>query len=204
LRAAEPGLELIACGSSSSSMPTFGTWESTVLEHTYDVVDYLSCHAYYEELDGDLGSFLANAVDMDHFVNSIVATADSVGARLRSRKKINRSFDGVVKVDHSVLGIPSSEVDVVQFEGQVPALERGVPAVAAPQVLGEGPGDQGLVVEPPPRLRGDRSQPGKDVVGAVGEPRDADSAVAGVGRGHPGPVRPAAPGRRPTTGRRVL
>lgn len=93
LRSAEPGLELVACGSSSSAMPTFGAWEATVLEHAYDFVDYVSCHAYYEELDGDLGSFLASAVDMDHFVNSIVATADSVGARLRSKKKINLSFD---------------------------------------------------------------------------------------------------------------
>ncbi|MFC0534027.1 arabinosylfuranosidase ArfA [Phytohabitans kaempferiae] len=93
LRAAEPGLELVACGSSSSAMPTFGTWEATVLEHAYDVVDYVSCHAYYEEHGGDLGSFLASAVDMDHFVESVVATADSVGARLRSKKKINISFD---------------------------------------------------------------------------------------------------------------
>ena len=93
LRSAEPDLELVACGSSSSVMPTFGAWESTVLEHAYDVVDYVSCHAYYEEHDGDLGSFLASAVDMDHFVNSIVATADAVGARLKSKKKINLSFD---------------------------------------------------------------------------------------------------------------
>ncbi|WP_433826669.1 alpha-N-arabinofuranosidase [Actinoplanes sp. CA-015351] len=93
LRSAEPDLELVACGSSSSIMPTFGSWESTLLEHAYDVVDYVSCHAYYEEHDGDLGSFLASAVDMDHFVNSIVATADAVGARLKSKKKINLSFD---------------------------------------------------------------------------------------------------------------
>ncbi|GIF05988.1 arabinosylfuranosidase ArfA [Actinoplanes siamensis] len=93
LKSAEPDLELVACGSSGSSMPTFGAWESTVLEHAYEVVEYVSCHAYYEEHDGDLGSFLASAVDMDHFVNSVVATADAVGARLKSKKKINISFD---------------------------------------------------------------------------------------------------------------
>ena len=93
LRSAEPGLELVACGSSSSSMPTFGSWESTVLELAYDQVDYISAHAYYEQLDDDLGSFLASAVDMDHFVDSVVATADSVGARLKSSKRINISFD---------------------------------------------------------------------------------------------------------------
>ncbi|WP_240670221.1 alpha-N-arabinofuranosidase [Actinoplanes solisilvae] len=93
LRSAEPGLELVACGSSSSSMPTFGAWEATVLELAYDQVDYISAHAYYEPVDGDLGSFLASAVDMDHFVAGVTATADSIGARLKSPKRINISFD---------------------------------------------------------------------------------------------------------------
>jgi alpha-N-arabinofuranosidase len=93
LRTAEPGLELVACGSSNSGMPTFGAWEATVLELAYDQVDHISAHAYYEELDGDLGSFLASAVDMDYFIDSVVATADSVGARLKNPKRINVSFD---------------------------------------------------------------------------------------------------------------
>ncbi|MCH5675773.1 arabinosylfuranosidase ArfA [Streptomyces gilvus] len=93
MRMIDPNLELVACGSSSSSMPTFGAWEATVLEEAYDQVDYISCHAYYEELDGDLGSFLASAVDMDGFVESVVATADHVRAKLRRKKRIQLSFD---------------------------------------------------------------------------------------------------------------
>jgi alpha-L-arabinofuranosidase len=93
LRQAEPDLELVACGSSNSSMPTFGEWESTVLELAYDEVDHISLHAYYEVIDGDVDSFLASAVDMDHFIESVVATADAVGARLKSKKKITLSFD---------------------------------------------------------------------------------------------------------------
>ncbi|RPF35041.1 alpha-N-arabinofuranosidase [Streptomyces sp. TLI_185] len=93
MRMIDPKLELVACGSSSSSMPTFGAWEATVLEEAYDQVDYISCHAYYEELDGDLGSFLASGVDMDHFVDSVVATADHIRAKLRRKKRINLSFD---------------------------------------------------------------------------------------------------------------
>ena len=93
LRQAEPDLELVACGSSSSAMPTFGAWEGEVLELTYDQVDYISAHAYYEPLDGDLGSFLASGVNMDHFIDSVVATADSVAARLKSDKRIDISFD---------------------------------------------------------------------------------------------------------------
>ncbi|SEG91396.1 alpha-N-arabinofuranosidase [Nonomuraea solani] len=93
MRMVDPKLELVACGSSSASMPTFGAWEATVLEETYDLVDYVSCHAYYEEKDGDLGSFLASSTNMEYFIRSVVATADSVGARLKSRKKIDISFD---------------------------------------------------------------------------------------------------------------
>ncbi len=93
MRQIDPTLELVACGSSSAHMPTFGEWERVVLTHTYDDVDYISCHAYYEEKNGDLGSFLASAVDMDHFIETVVATADHVKAVLGSSKTINISFD---------------------------------------------------------------------------------------------------------------
>jgi alpha-N-arabinofuranosidase len=93
MRMIEPGLELVACGSSSSAMPLFGTWEREVLRETYDLVDYISCHAYYGDEDGDTASFLASAVNMDRFIESVVATADHVGAELKSRKKIGISFD---------------------------------------------------------------------------------------------------------------
>ncbi|WP_043441982.1 arabinosylfuranosidase ArfA [Arthrobacter sp. L77] len=93
MRQLDPSIELVACGSSSAHMPTFGEWERVVLSHTYDDVDYISCHAYYEEKGGDLGSFLASAVDMDHFIESVVATADHVKAVRGSTKTINISFD---------------------------------------------------------------------------------------------------------------
>jgi len=92
MRQMYPDLTLVACGSSSSNMPTFGEWEQTVLTEAYNEVDMVSAHAYYREED-DLPSFLASADDMDHFVASVVATADAVGAKLKSKKKINISFD---------------------------------------------------------------------------------------------------------------
>jgi alpha-N-arabinofuranosidase len=93
MRQIDPSLELVVCGSSSAHMPTFGEWEREVLTHTYDDVDYISCHAYYQEKNGDLGSFLASAVDMDRFIESVVATADHVKAAKGSAKTINISFD---------------------------------------------------------------------------------------------------------------
>ena len=93
MRQLDPDLELVACGSSSRSMPTFGTWEATVLTHTYDLVDFVSAHAYYQ-LDGDdVASFLASSADMDQFIREVIATADHVGATLSSSKRINISFD---------------------------------------------------------------------------------------------------------------
>jgi len=93
MRQLDPSLELVVCGSSSAHMPTFGEWERVVLTHTYQDVDYVSCHAYYEEKNGDLASFLASAVDMDDFIESVVATADHVKAVSGSDKTINISFD---------------------------------------------------------------------------------------------------------------
>ena len=93
MRRIDGRIELVASGSSSSAMPTFGSWENTMLTETYDLVDFVSAHAYYQEVDGDTASFLASAVDMDLIIDTVIATADSVGARLRSKKKLRLSFD---------------------------------------------------------------------------------------------------------------
>ena len=93
MRQVDPDLELVVCGSSSAQMPTFGEWERVVLEETYDDIDFISCHAYYEPVDEDYGSFLASAVNMDRFIDSVVATADHVKAVRGSDKTVNISFD---------------------------------------------------------------------------------------------------------------
>jgi alpha-N-arabinofuranosidase len=93
MKMADKNLELVVCGSSGSGMPTFGDWERTVLEHSYEHVDFISCHAYYQERGGDLASYLASSIDMQYFIDTVVTTADHVGNKLRSKKKINLSFD---------------------------------------------------------------------------------------------------------------
>jgi alpha-N-arabinofuranosidase len=74
-------------------MPTFGEWERVVLEHCYDVVDYVSCHAYYQIHGDDLGTFLASSLDMEKFIATVAGTADHIKAKRRSDKTINLSFD---------------------------------------------------------------------------------------------------------------
>jgi alpha-N-arabinofuranosidase len=92
MRLVDPSIELVACGSSNRRQRTFAAWEATVLEHTYPFVDYISMHTYYEETDS-LADFLATAVDMDGFIEDVVAAADYVRAKLRSPKQLKISFD---------------------------------------------------------------------------------------------------------------
>ncbi len=89
----DPTIELVACGSSNSEMPTFGAWEQEVLEASFDHVDYISMHQYYGNPENDTASFLANTVDMDAFIRTVVATCDYVAGKRKSKKKINISFD---------------------------------------------------------------------------------------------------------------
>jgi len=89
----DPTIELVACGSSNKSMPTFGTWEAEVLDHTYEHIDYISLHQYYGNFDGNTAHFLANSVGMDQFIQSVISTCDRAKARKRSQKSINLSFD---------------------------------------------------------------------------------------------------------------
>ncbi|PZQ89593.1 MAG: alpha-L-arabinofuranosidase [Leifsonia xyli] len=93
MRQLDPDLQLVVCGSSSREMPTFGAWERTVLTHSYDDVDYISCHAYYAEKDGDRAGYLASGVDMDLFIEEVVRAADEVRAARGSEKTIEISFD---------------------------------------------------------------------------------------------------------------
>jgi alpha-L-arabinofuranosidase len=89
----DPSIELVACGSSGRGMPTFPAWEATVLEHTYEHVDYISLHTYYGNRSGDTRNFLAKSMDMDSFITSVISVCDYVKAQKRSKKTINLSFD---------------------------------------------------------------------------------------------------------------
>jgi alpha-N-arabinofuranosidase len=94
MRWIDPALELVACGSSNTAMPTFPDWDRTVLEFLYDQVDFISLHRYYGHDDvATTGDFLASFVDMDNFIQTIIATADYVKAKKRSKKSLNLSFD---------------------------------------------------------------------------------------------------------------
>ncbi len=89
----DPTIELVACGSSHSEMPTFGSWELTVLDECYDNVDYISLHRYYGNPASDTPGFLARSMDMDDFIHTVASICDAVKGKKRSKKVMNLSFD---------------------------------------------------------------------------------------------------------------
>ena len=89
----DPTIELVACGSSHCNMPTFGAWEQTVLEHTYDHVDYISLHQYFGNQKDDTPEFLGKSLRMAAYIKTVAAICDVVKAKKRGKKDIRISFD---------------------------------------------------------------------------------------------------------------
>lgn len=89
----DPSIELVACGSSYRSMPSFGTWESTVLKHCYPYIDYLSLHQYYQNNDGDIPAFLARSVEMERFIREVAQLCRAAKAEQNGEHDVYLSFD---------------------------------------------------------------------------------------------------------------
>ena len=85
-------IKCVVCGSAASTMPTYPEWDRIVLEHTYDMADYISIHRYFENFGND-DDFLASFYDMEQFIKTSIATCDYVKAVKRSNRTMMLSFD---------------------------------------------------------------------------------------------------------------
>src|SRR6202453_771861 len=97
MRAVDPSLTLIACGSSGPLMPSYLEWDREVLEQCYDYVDALSLHRYLgntqEDTGADSSKYLALNLTMDQQIAETAAVCDMVRGHKRSPKKLWLSFD---------------------------------------------------------------------------------------------------------------
>jgi alpha-L-arabinofuranosidase len=97
IRVIDRGLQLIACGSSNTIMPTYLVWDREVLEECYDQVDGISLHNYYgntQQLTGNnTARYLAMNLDMERQVREIAAVCDYVQGLRKSPKRLWLSFD---------------------------------------------------------------------------------------------------------------
>ncbi|SIQ02314.1 arabinosylfuranosidase ArfA [Halanaerobium kushneri] len=93
MKGLDPDIELVVSGSSNRQMPTFADWEATVLEHTYEHIDYISLHQYFRNDEDDIKNFLAQTESLDDFIHSVVSICDYIKAKKNSDKTVNLSFD---------------------------------------------------------------------------------------------------------------
>ncbi|MBB4121932.1 alpha-N-arabinofuranosidase [Martelella radicis] len=93
MRQFDRDLELVVCGSSSANMPTYPEWEATVLDHTYDAVDYISLHMYFENYEKDTARFLAKSKVLADYIDTIAGVIAYVKSKKRSKKDVYISFD---------------------------------------------------------------------------------------------------------------
>jgi len=97
IRKIDPGLQLIACGSSNTILPTYLVWDREVLEECFDQVDGISLHNYYgntEQLTANsTARYLAMNLDMERQIQEIAAVCDYVQGALKSPKRLWLSFD---------------------------------------------------------------------------------------------------------------
>ncbi len=105
MKSLDPSIELVACGSSSSTMPTYIDWERTVLEYAYDYIDYISLHQYYGGQELGTAEFLAQSVDFEQYVKSVISLCDVIKSKKHSQKTINISVD-----EWGVWEIPGEDV----------------------------------------------------------------------------------------------
>ena len=89
----DDSIECVVCGSAHINMPTFGTWEREVLEESYDYIDYISCHQYFENKAGDTEDFFASIDSLDSFIDTVAGICDEVKESKGSDKTVNLSFD---------------------------------------------------------------------------------------------------------------
>ncbi len=93
MRQFDKDLELVVCGSSSANMPTYPEWEATVLDHTYDAVDYISLHMYFENYEKDTARYLAKSKVLADYIDTVAGVIAYVKSKKRSKKDVYISFD---------------------------------------------------------------------------------------------------------------
>lgn len=105
MKALDESIEIVLCGSSSTAMDTYTDWERTALECAYEVVDYIALHQYYGGQELGTKEFLAQSLDLEQYIKTVIGICDTVKSKKRSKKEINISID-----EWGVWEIPGDDV----------------------------------------------------------------------------------------------
>lgn len=93
MKGQDPTIELVVCGSSGNSLPTYMEWDRIVLEECWDIVDYIAAHRYSRNERGDSAWFLAEGVEIDQILDDYRSLLGYVRAVRGSDKRVYIAFD---------------------------------------------------------------------------------------------------------------
>jgi alpha-N-arabinofuranosidase len=93
MKAIDPSIELVACGSCGILMPTYLEWDRVALEYLGDLADYVSLHRYVENRADDTADFLAVTNSIDQQIEEMDAVCRFVQGKRRSPKRPYLCFD---------------------------------------------------------------------------------------------------------------
>jgi alpha-N-arabinofuranosidase len=93
MRWQDPNVQLVLCGSSTPTMPTFPEWDRVVLETAWEKVDYLALHDYATNYEDDTNSFLALSARFEAYLDDVAGLLRFVKAKLRSKHDVYLSWD---------------------------------------------------------------------------------------------------------------
>jgi len=89
----DQSIELVACGSCTTRLPTYMEWDREVLEYVGDYADYISLHRYVGNREDDTPDFLAVTNAIDRQIEEMDAACRFVQAKARSSKRAYLCFD---------------------------------------------------------------------------------------------------------------
>jgi len=89
----DPTIQTVLCGSSNDQMSTYPEWDRIALEIAWEHVDYHSMHYYAGNRNGDTPSYLASAIRLENYVDTLEGTLRYVKAKRRSKHDVFLSWD---------------------------------------------------------------------------------------------------------------
>lgn len=86
-------IELVACGSCATFLPTYMEWDRVVLEYIGDLADYVSLHRYVNNYENDTPDYLAITNSIDRQIEEMDAVCRFVQAKRKNNKRAYLCFD---------------------------------------------------------------------------------------------------------------
>ena len=89
----DPSIELVACGSCTTGLPSYMDWDRTVLDYLGPYAEYVSLHRYVGNMEENTADYLAVTNSIDQQIEEMDAVCRFVQARQHAPKRHYLCFD---------------------------------------------------------------------------------------------------------------